>query len=634
MRNRILFLWIFFFAQAAAQPKGENYYYTFKQGQTDQDISRTENLKQREVLRKDRSVLIESKVLPLPLQDVKPFLAVSARWYEKEGMEKNTFLYLRFSADGIQFDEWQLLAEDEHFTEGEKHATGLLYYEKEARYFQYRIETNRNGAGITAREVMFNFFNPGKIREDQKLPAGKNSEEEHREENVAACPCYLPPYKSRTEWGCPQGQGRVSGVGTSPAVTHLIVHHSAGSNTSTNWDAVVLSIWNLHVNTNGWSDVGYNWLIAPNGQLYEGRGGGENVIGAHFCGTNSATMGVCMIGTYTSVPVTDTARATLVRILGYKACQSTINPLGQSLHPASGLNLFHISGHRDGCATECPGGNFYATIPALRTEVNHYINSCPPCPPPANPVINATPSTASACQGDSVLLTAAADNCSNCTYSWSNGATTPSVYVKTSGKQTVFMSSSCGRVSQVQTVTIHPSVTPSVQISRTSCNSSAITYSVSASNNGGTAPAYQWYVNDTARGSGNTFTLNNPVNGTRVFCRMTSNAPCASPQTVNSGTDTVNCVVTSVSQLNDVEYIRVMPNPASRQVYLDIQPKRPGVFSFRIADANGKEIYRLAERRIISRSVFRISTEGWLSGTYVVIIYFNNKSISKPLIVL
>ena len=41
--------------------------------------------------------------------------------------------------------------------------------------------------------------------------------------------------------------------------THLIVHHTAGTNTATDWAAVTRAIWELHVKGNGWADIGYNF---------------------------------------------------------------------------------------------------------------------------------------------------------------------------------------------------------------------------------------------------------------------------------------------------------------------------------------------------------------------------------------
>ncbi|MBK9733882.1 MAG: hypothetical protein IPO92_02475 [Saprospiraceae bacterium] len=93
------------------------------------------------------------------------------------------------------------------------------------------------------------------------------------------CECPIPPYVSRIEWGVSFGLDE--NIFIAPAaytdVTHLIVHHSAGTNVSSNWKGVVASIFDFHVFTNGWQDIGYNWLIDPEGVIYTGRGGGDNV---------------------------------------------------------------------------------------------------------------------------------------------------------------------------------------------------------------------------------------------------------------------------------------------------------------------------------------------------------------------
>jgi hypothetical protein len=192
-----------------------------------------------------------------------------------------------------------------------------------------------------------------------------------------------PAVISRTAWGCPDGQGS----GWTPqytTVTHLIVHHSATANSSADWAATVLSIWDFHTNDRGWGDVGYNYLIDPNGVIYEGRAGGDNAIGAHFSCQNGGTMGVCMLGTFTSVSPTAAALTSLKRLLAWKAEQRGIDPLASAYHAGTRLTLPRISGHRHGnpavpdyacTTTSCPGDNLYGQLPAIRTDVANLINS-------------------------------------------------------------------------------------------------------------------------------------------------------------------------------------------------------------------------------------------------------------------
>lgn len=90
----------------------------------------------------------------------------------------------------------------------------------------------------------------------------------------------MPAVVSRTDWGCPDGEGSSMGTPTKlNSITHIFVHHSDGSNSSSDWKKVVLAIWKKHrSNIPGWGsdfdDIGYNYLIDPNGAIYEGRSGG------------------------------------------------------------------------------------------------------------------------------------------------------------------------------------------------------------------------------------------------------------------------------------------------------------------------------------------------------------------------
>jgi hypothetical protein len=194
------------------------------------------------------------------------------------------------------------------------------------------------------------------------------------------CECPKPSFTPRVEWGA--SFGLTGQIFKPPAsytnVTHLIVHHSAGTNVSNNWKGVVASVFDLHVSVNGWQDIGYNWLIDPNGVIYEGRGGGDNVIGAHMCGYNSHTMGVCVLGNFVSEEPANNSLKALVELLSWKSCNESISPTGSSVIPSYKGFMDHISGHQDGCSpnyTTCPGDKLYTKLDSLRTAVESNIKS-------------------------------------------------------------------------------------------------------------------------------------------------------------------------------------------------------------------------------------------------------------------
>jgi hypothetical protein len=154
-------------------------------------------------------------------------------------------------------------------------------------------------------------------------------------------------------------------------VEHVIIHHSATFNSLTDYENVVRNIYLFHTQDRGWSDIGYNFLVAPDGTLFEGRSPGrqnvesDNIRGAHFCSRNSGTMGVCLLGNYNSAIPTDTALVTIVRVTSWKLDKEGLEPFATISHPTNS-NLGVIAGHRDGCATECPGENLYARLEDIR----------------------------------------------------------------------------------------------------------------------------------------------------------------------------------------------------------------------------------------------------------------------------
>ena len=68
--------------------------------------------------------------------------------------------------------------------------------------------------------------------------------------------------------------------------------------------AAILAVCRFHRNTNGWNDIGYNFVVDRFGRIWEARDGGidEAVMGSHAQGYNAQTTGIANLGTFTSVP--------------------------------------------------------------------------------------------------------------------------------------------------------------------------------------------------------------------------------------------------------------------------------------------------------------------------------------------
>lgn len=263
---------------------------------------------------------------------------------------------------------WQSIPMDEDNTDPNSWQ-GLIFTSASLSNTRLKIDFF---SAISPDAIKLNFYFPGKTEDLLK----KFSLEQQKYTPLKAgadCGCPRPETIARNTW-CPDGSCFENPNPVATDVKFLIVHHTAGSNTASDWAAVVRSIWNYHVYTNGWDDIGYNFLIDPLGNIYEGRA--DETRGAHFSGHNSETSGMALLGTYTSVTPGATMLYALEDLLVWKACDKSIDPLAIAYHASSGLMLHTISGHRDGGATECPGDKVYELLPAIRTNVNAALNSC------------------------------------------------------------------------------------------------------------------------------------------------------------------------------------------------------------------------------------------------------------------
>lgn len=74
-------------------------------------------------------------------------------------------------------------------------------------------------------------------------------------------------------------------------INKFIVHCSASPNDR---DIGAAEIYKMHVDGNGWSDIGYHYIIRRDGRIEFGRP--IEKIGAHVRGENTGSVGVCLIG--------------------------------------------------------------------------------------------------------------------------------------------------------------------------------------------------------------------------------------------------------------------------------------------------------------------------------------------------
>lgn len=133
-------------------------------------------------------------------------------------------------------------------------------------------------------------------------------------------------------------------------ITKIIVHCTA---TPEGRDVSVDTIRNWHVKDNGWSDIGYHWVIGLDGSINKGRD--ESISGAHAKGYNSTSVGVVYVGGCDANMKAKDTRT--------DAQKTSLHCLLQDLkgrYPNA-----EIIGHRDVSSKECPSFDAKAEYKAI-----------------------------------------------------------------------------------------------------------------------------------------------------------------------------------------------------------------------------------------------------------------------------
>lgn len=156
---------------------------------------------------------------------------------------------------------------------------------------------------------------------------------------------------SRAEWGArayrtPNGATPYS----SPKRRGVKLHYLGTPYTDrahTQCAAYVRQIQNQHMDGNGWSDIGYSFLVCTHGYVYEGRGLKRRNSANGNTSLNEQDYAVCLL-----VGSSDLVKPTDAQLHGARDAIDYCRAQG----PAGTW----LGGHRDGYATSCPGDPIYA----------------------------------------------------------------------------------------------------------------------------------------------------------------------------------------------------------------------------------------------------------------------------------
>ena len=128
----------------------------------------------------------------------------------------------------------------------------------------------------------------------------------------------------------------------------IVIHHTG---TLEDADVSAEQTDSAHKN-NGWTGIGYHYIIRKDGTIEKGRP--HSAIGAHAYGRNSDTIGIALSGNFELVEPTAAQIESTALLIASLAMVYEIP-----------TDVTHILGHRDISPTACPGKNLGSLLPVI-----------------------------------------------------------------------------------------------------------------------------------------------------------------------------------------------------------------------------------------------------------------------------
>jgi hypothetical protein len=189
-----------------------------------------------------------------------------------------------------------------------------------------------------------------------------------------------PPVVTREDWGADESLGLDADRGerwphADWPLQILVVHHTAWPEPLGEPAEAVRRIHHLNASERGWGDIGYGYLIGPDGTIYEGRSPrrsppGQAPAGAHVRDHNAGSLGIALLGNFVTSEPAPAALEALVAVLAFEASRAGLDPTGTTVYvnPVNGRGAFvpTIAAHRDLAPTACPGDVLHRRLPGLR----------------------------------------------------------------------------------------------------------------------------------------------------------------------------------------------------------------------------------------------------------------------------
>ncbi len=329
-----------------------------------------------------------------------PFELLGLNWQQNLPSGTEAHLEIRFQNLEGQWSDWQEIHVDEDapthtgeiLEEGYDEDLWSYVITEQSDAFQYRATLSTESTALTPKlsNISFDYVQGGEsskltqftklifdtdpsivsreewgANEDLRFASKKNTsfESELDEDTVAEYPDMQIVKSIDSEGGNPL----LWPLEYPADVQKIIIHHTATTENLDDPDASIRAIYYYHAVTRGWGDIGYNYIVASDGTVYEGRAGGDGVVAGHAQGYNTGSVGIAILGNYEKNPIPGELMQSLEGLIYQKAKLHDIDPDGQS--EFRGEMIDNILGHRDVSSTACPGDYAYDYLDEIRSMV-------------------------------------------------------------------------------------------------------------------------------------------------------------------------------------------------------------------------------------------------------------------------
>jgi len=197
-----------------------------------------------------------------------------------------------------------------------------------------------------------------------------------------------PRIRTRADWGADEKLRKRACDGTPDYAGSLelaYIHHTATGNgySKGQVDDQIRGIYAYHIQSRGFCDIAYNFVMDKWGRAWEARYGGidKPVIGGHASGFNTGSTGIAVLGTYTNKKPERALIRNLKKLVRWRMDVAHVKPNGFSTVKArSGTNHRYETGqwvrlrsvipHRKTGYTSCPGDRLAEKVARIRKRAS------------------------------------------------------------------------------------------------------------------------------------------------------------------------------------------------------------------------------------------------------------------------